>query len=42
MSRCPDYTRLLEPFVIEKTDDVTVPGSKKRLASSLVGDVYDG
>eukprot|EP00929_Paragymnodinium_shiwhaense_P116794 TRINITY_DN8670_c0_g1_i1.p1 TRINITY_DN8670_c0_g1~~TRINITY_DN8670_c0_g1_i1.p1 ORF type:complete len:589 (-),score=153.25 TRINITY_DN8670_c0_g1_i1:382-2085(-) len=41
MSRCPDYTRLLEPFVIEKTDEVTVPGSKKRLASSLVGDVYE-
>lgn len=41
MSRCPDYSLLLEPFIVSEVDDVIITGSKKSLASSLVGDVFD-
>eukprot|EP00928_Gymnodinium_smaydae_P086750 TRINITY_DN71188_c0_g1_i1.p1 TRINITY_DN71188_c0_g1~~TRINITY_DN71188_c0_g1_i1.p1 ORF type:complete len:568 (+),score=114.33 TRINITY_DN71188_c0_g1_i1:115-1818(+) len=41
MSRCPDYPRLLEPFVAASLDDVVAHGSVRRLATSLVGDVYE-
>jgi len=40
MSRCPDYPRLLEPYAVGSADAVILPGTKQRLESGCVGDVF--
>mmetsp|Transcript_73140 Transcript_73140/g.169617 ORF Transcript_73140/g.169617 Transcript_73140/m.169617 type:complete len:562 (-) Transcript_73140:78-1763(-) len=40
MSRCPDYHRLVEPFVARSADAIIAAGSKQRVGVGCAGDVF--
>jgi len=40
MSRCPDYHRLIDPFVARSAEAVIIPASKRRVGTGCAGDVF--